>query len=156
MAWPLYFAQNLTLGNPESGVGLCLLWTPQDRVLPELNSADYAVAGNLYSRDGVSYLLRNLLARPTLRTILLCGKDMTGSGAALAALFANGVDAQGRIIGEGTRLHAEIPHEAIELVRRNVTLHDARDVVRAPQVAELLAQLRCAAAPFAPAPLEFP
>jgi thymidylate synthase len=156
MAWPLYFAQNLTLGNPESGVGLCLLWTPQDRVLPALDSADYAIAGNLYSRDGVSYLLRNLLARPTLRTLLLCGKDMTGSGAALAALFANGVDAHGRIIGEGTRLHAEIPCEAIELVRRNVALHDARDVVRPEQIAERLAQLRCAAAPFAPAPLEFP
>ncbi len=156
MAWPRYFAQNLTMGNPESGVGLCLLWTPQDRVLPELNAADYALAGNLYSRDGVSYLLRNVLARPTIRTILLCGKDMTGSGAALAALFSHGVDEQGRIIGEGTRLHAEIPHEAVELVRRNVTLHDARDVVRPAQVAELLAQVRCTAAPFAPTPLEFP
>jgi thymidylate synthase len=156
MAWPLYFAQNLTLSNPESGVGICLLWTPQDRVLPELDGADYAIAGNLYSRDGVSYLLRNLLARPTIRTILLCGKDLTGSGAALAALFANGVDAQGRIIGEGTRLHAEIPPSAIELVRHSVTLHDARDLVRPEQIAERLAHLRCAAEPFAPAPLEFP
>lgn len=156
MSWPRYFAQNLSLGNPEAGLAICLLWTPQDRVVPTLNPNDYALVGNLYSRDGISYLLRNLLAHPTIRTILLCGKDLTGSGAALVALFNAGLDAQGRIVGEGTRLHAELPAAAVDLVRRKVQLHDARDTVRPEQIAALVAQLRCAATPFAPAPQEFP
>ena len=114
MSWPVYFAQSLALGSPESGVGLCLLWTPQERVLPALDPAGYAVAGNLYSRDGVSFMVRNLLARPTITDIMLCGKDMTGSGAALAALLGAGLDERGRIAGErfiriGGWLHAPSP-----------------------------------------------
>lgn len=149
MAWPLYFAQSLRLGSPESGVGLCLLWTPQERVLALLDPASYAVAGNLYSRDGVSFLVRNLLARPTLTELLLCGKDMTGSGAALVALLRDGLDDKGRIVGDGTRLHAEIPREAVELLRRNVMLHDHRDTVRPEQIAALLGTLQQSARAWA-------
>ncbi|NTW04207.1 MAG: hypothetical protein HGA19_23575, partial [Oscillochloris sp.] len=156
MTWPPFFAQSLALGSPDSGVGVCLLWTPQDRVLLALNPADYALVGNLYSRDGVSFILRTLLARPTIRTILLCGRDMTGSGAALLALMRDGLDAEGRIVGDGTRLHAEIPHEAIELLRRSVMIYDARDTVRPEQIAALLAQLRRPAESFAAHPLIYP
>jgi thymidylate synthase len=156
MTWPPYFAQSLALGNPAAGVGICLLWTPQDRVLPALDRADYAVVGNLYSRDGVSFLLRTILARPTIRTILLCGKDATGSGTTLAALLRDGLDAEGRVAGDGTRLHPEIPREAVELLRRSVMLYDARDTVRPEAIAALLRDLRRPAEPFAPAPLIFP
>lgn len=156
MAWPLYFAQNLQLGSLESGVGLCLLWTPQERVLPALEPASYALAGNLYSRDGVSFLVRNLLAHPTITDLLLCGKDLTGSGAALVALLRDGVDAEGRIVGDGTRLHAEIPRAALELLRRSVTLHDHRDIARPEPIAALLRELQRPALPWAEAPLIFP
>ncbi|NTU78554.1 MAG: hypothetical protein HGA45_03985 [Chloroflexales bacterium] len=156
MSWPLYFAQSLSLGSPESGVGLCLLWTPRDRVLPALDPGSYAVAGNLYSRDGVSFIVRNLLARPTITDLVLCGKDMTGSGAALAALLRDGLDEHGRIVGDGTRLHPEIPPEAIELLRRGVALHDHRDTLRPAQIAAILGGLRRPAAPWAEAPLIFP
>ncbi|GAB4445649.1 MAG: hypothetical protein OHK0015_48170 [Chloroflexi bacterium OHK40] len=156
MSWPRYFAQSLSLGNPASGVGLCLLWTPRERVLPALDPESYAVAGNLYSRDGISFLVRNLLARPTLTDLLLCGKDLTGSGAALVALLHNGIDQDGRIVGEGTRLHPEIPREAVELLRHNVTLHDHRDTVRPEAVAALLRELRRPARAWAEAPMIFP
>ncbi len=156
MIWPPYFAQSLALGSPESGVGICLLWTPQDRVLPALDPADYAIVGNLYSRDGVSFLLRTILARPRIRTILLCGKDATGSGATLVSLLRDGLDAEGRVAGDGTRLHPEIPREAVDLLRRSVTLYDARDTVRPDAIAALLRDLRRPAEPFAIAPLIFP
>lgn len=160
MSWPIYFAQNLTIGNPAASIGLCLLWTPQERVVPALSPATYALAGNLYSREGISFLLRNVLARPTLRTILLCGRDMTGSGAALLALAAHGIDSEHRIVGEGTRLHPDIAPAAIELFRRSVRIVDARDVIRPAAIAERLAALLPAAphhaAPFAPEPLIFP
>jgi thymidylate synthase len=155
MSWPVYFAQSLALGSPASGVGLCLLWTPQERVLPALDRASYALAGNLYSRDGVSFLVRNLLARPTITDLVLCGKDLTGGGAALVALLRDGLDAQGRICGDGTRLHPEIPREAVELLRRAVTLHDHRDTARPEQIAALLRGISRPARPWAEAPMLF-
>jgi thymidylate synthase len=155
MDWPLYFAPSLALGKPGAGLAVCLLWTPQERVLPTLDPAHYAVVGNLYSRDGVSFLVRNLLARPSLRALLLCGKDLTGSGVALVALLRDGLDAEGRIIGEGTRLHPEIDHAALELLRRSITLHDHRDVARPERVAALVAAYACPARAWADAPLIF-
>ena len=156
MSWPLYFAQSLSLGSPASGVGLCLLWTPQDRVLPALDPASYAVAGNLYSRDGLSFLVRNLLAQPTITALVLCGRDLTGSGAALVALFRDGLDAAGCIVGDGAHLHADIPPAAIALLRQHVTLHDYRDTVRPEALGPLLAALHRPAAPWATAPMLFP
>lgn len=156
MSWPVYFAQSLALGSPASGVGLCLLWTPQERVLPALDPGGYALAGNLYSRDGVSFLVRNLLAKPTITDLVLCGKDLTGGGAALVALLRHGLDAEGRIVGDGTRLHPEIPREAVELLRRAVTLHDHRDTARPEQIAALLHGLCRPARAWAEQPMLFP
>ncbi|RRR67831.1 MAG: hypothetical protein EI684_18370 [Candidatus Viridilinea halotolerans] len=156
MKWPLYFAPNLTLGNPASGLAICLLWTPQERVLPALDATGYALVGNLYSRDGVSFLVRNLLAQPQITDLLLCGKDLTGSGAALVALLHDGVDATGCIQGEGTRLHPEISLEALALLRRSVRLHDYRGIARGADLAALVANHGCAARPWARAPLIFP
>ena len=155
MTWPLYFPQSLHLGSPKSGLAICLLWTPAERGLADLCPEDYALAGNLYSRDGVSFLLRNVLAQPTIRTILLCGKDLTGSGAALVALMEAGLDDDHRIVGEGTRLHPEISRGAVELFRRSVRLVDARDNVRPEAVAALARDLRQSAEPFAE-PQHFP
>lgn len=156
MTWPVYFAPSLALGSPASGVGLCLLWTPQERVLPALDRDDFMCAGNLYSRDGVSFLVRNLLAHPTITDLVVCGKDLTGSGAALVALLRDGLDAEGRIVGDGTRLHPELPREAVELMRRAVTLHDHRGVARPEQIAAVVRALRRPARPWAEGGLLFP
>ncbi|NJL34061.1 MAG: hypothetical protein HC893_09600 [Chloroflexaceae bacterium] len=123
---------------------------------PPCRPNGYAVAGNLYSREGIRYLVRNVLARPTLRTIVLCGRDMTGSGAALLALMEHGIDTDHRIIGDGTRLHTEIPADAIALFRHSVRLIDARDRIRPEAVAALLPTIEPIHEPFAPAPLIFP
>ncbi|PDW04989.1 thymidylate synthase [Candidatus Viridilinea mediisalina] len=156
MTWPIYFASNLTLGNAASGLALCLLWTPQERVVPALDPMSYALVGNLYSRDGVSFLVRNLLAQPWITDLLLCGKDLTGSGGALVAFLRDGLDEHGRIKGDGTRLHPEISTTALELLRRSVRLHDYRGRTRGSDVAVLVAQHRCAARAWATAPLIFP
>lgn len=156
MNWPRYFAANLTTGNPHASTAICLLWTPRERVVAALPSDQYAVVGNLYSREGISFLIRNVLAQPRIRTLLLCGRDLTGSGAALVALMHHGTDEEQRIVGEGTRLHAELPHAAIEQFRRGVRLIDARDTIKPEAVAALLADIPQHREPFLPAPLVFP
>jgi thymidylate synthase len=156
VSWPLYFAQNLSLGTPGSSVGLCLLWTPQERVVEALPRSAYAVAGNLYSREGISYLVRNVLACPTIRTLVVCGRDLTSSGAALIALMQHGINSQHTIINDTARLHAEIPAAAIEQFRRGVRVVDARDTIRPADVAALLAKVPHNEEPVMSQPLVFP
>ena len=40
----------------------------------------YSVIGNLYTTYGLNYLIRNVLANPRIRYIILPGPDLTGSG----------------------------------------------------------------------------
>ena len=53
---------------------------------------------------GVERVIRNVLANPHIRTLVLCGADTQQAvghlpGQSLASLFASGVDDQGRIVG---------------------------------------------------------
>jgi thymidylate synthase len=151
-----YFAANLTFGDPCASTAVCLLWTPQERVVAALPRHAYVVVGNLYSREGISFLVRNVLAYPRIRTLVLCGRDMTGSGAALVALMRDGVDDAGRIVGDGTRLHPELPLAAINALRDGVHLIDARDTIKPEAIAALLTAQPHNPQPFLPEPLHFP
>ncbi len=88
----LYFRDNLTFGDPVHPAAICSLWMKQARLADFLSPDSYSVLGNLYSKDGINYLLRNVLAQPTLRAIILCGPDLTQSGAALANLMRDGIE----------------------------------------------------------------
>lgn len=161
--WPLYFADSLTLGRTDSPVAICCLWLRQDGLARRLGDTPYAVLGNLYSRHGINYLLRNLLARPSLRYLLLYGVDLTGSGQALRQLFERGLDSHHRIRGDGTQIQRELPPEAIELVRQGIRLIDLRHPTdparRSLPVSDLLAAiagLEQPVPPFAAAPQVFP
>ncbi len=37
--WPLYFKDCHTMGNPESGVGICTLWTKQESVRTHIDGS---------------------------------------------------------------------------------------------------------------------
>lgn len=123
MDWPLYFADSVTLGDPDSSLAICTLWTPRDKAVAQVT--DYAIAGQLYSGEGLSYLVRNLLAKPTIRHLLLVGRDMTTSGVALTDWWFS---------GDGM-LHGELSLPAIDLLRRSVRVYDHRGVIRAEDVA---------------------
>jgi tetrahydromethanopterin S-methyltransferase subunit A len=69
-----------------------------------------AIVGTLHTENlGIEHLIRNILANPHLRFLVLCGADtqqIVGHlpGQSLASLFANGMDERGRIRGaEGKR-----------------------------------------------------
>jgi thymidylate synthase len=99
------------------------------------------VVGNLYSRDGVNAILRNVLANPVIRYIVLCGKPVTDSGAALKALLDSGVDSNWRVIGNGAQVDREIPEEAIERFRRNVEVVDLQGLTAPDEVRKAMAAL---------------
>src|ERR671933_1909390 len=86
----------VTLGNPASPVGLCTLWTRQERILRSVPPDLYAVCGNLYSLWGINLLVRSVLARPTIRYLVVCGIDFADSGRALVALVEEGTTPERR------------------------------------------------------------
>jgi len=81
-SWPKYFSKKLWVGNPKSNIGIITLWTPKERILSQLDPQDFAIGGQLYSKAGISFLIRNVFANPRIRYLILCGKDQAGAGEA--------------------------------------------------------------------------
>jgi thymidylate synthase len=149
-----YTYQSLAVGDPTNCIGICTLWTPREKVARQLDPREYGRIGNLYSRDGINHIVRNVLADPVVRYIIVCGVDLTGSGEAFLKFARAGIDEDYRIIGDVGRIDRSLPREAIELFRRSVMLIDQRgpiDIARLRATLHRLPQLP----PFGP-PQVFP
>ncbi len=125
--WPILYGQLLRLGNPQSSVGICTLWTERDKAREHLDPTSYCAIGNLYRAAGISPMIRNIFANPRLRYIVLWGRDLSGSGDALVRFMQAGVDAEHRIAGGPGRIEKEIDRESLELFRRAVRVIDLRN-----------------------------
>ncbi len=124
--WPLFFNKSLIVGDAKSAVGICTLWSKKEFFADKLPKDKYYLIGNLYTADGISYLIKNILANPTINHLIVCGQDFFKSGEALINFFKNGVDSERKIIGSNAHVHSNIPLEAVEIVRKNVNLIDLR------------------------------
>ncbi len=148
--WPIYYAENLVVGDDSSSVGVATLWTPKELFEKKLTAGTYRIIGQLYSNDGINPLLRNVLASPTIRTIILCGQDRIGSADALSCLVENGINHKGEVIGkEEARVEQEIPREAVERFRKNVRLIDKRGVMNPAEIQPLIDSCAQDATPWA-------
>ncbi len=87
-----------------------------------------AIVGSLHTENlGIEHIVRNVLANPNVRFLVLCGEDTRQAighlpGQSLVALCENGVDAEGRIVGaRGKRpVLKNVPRDEIEAFRRQV------------------------------------
>jgi thymidylate synthase len=126
--WPIYFKNNLYVGDVESAVGVATLWTKKELIGEHLDKTKYNLVGQLYSKKGINYILRNILANPHTRCIVVCGSDLSGSGQALINLVEKGIDEEHCVIGvSDAHIEKEIPTEAIEAFRKNVKIIDLRE-----------------------------
>lgn len=128
----LLYNEQLRFGT-RSDIGICTQWqNPEDWKI--FNKDSFGIIGPLYSAAGVVPMMRNVLQKPELRTIVLCGgRSFNGSGDALAALLKQGIDETGNIVGFdlfGQRVPIEryIPREAVELFREQISLIDWREL----------------------------
>jgi tetrahydromethanopterin S-methyltransferase subunit A len=87
-------------------VAVCTLNSPElVAVLAQRAPEELAIVGTLHTENlGIEHLIRNVLANPYLRFLVLCGADTQQAighlpGQSLASLFANGMDERGRILG---------------------------------------------------------
>jgi len=111
MVWPLCFSHNLSLGREDSNVAVCTLWTEKEQLLNQIPKDYYAVLGNLYSKKGIEYLIRNTLANPNLRYLVIFGQDMANSGAVLMD-FISGADIETSI----ERKHLDVFRQQVKVI----------------------------------------
>jgi hypothetical protein len=108
-AWPVQ-PGGWVIGDPSASVAVCTLsdagLAGKSAVLPGV-----AIAGRLYTANlGIERIIGNVTANPSIRFLLLCGRDspLFRPGDALLALAANGTDEQRRIRGTAGYLGAEL------------------------------------------------
>ena len=124
--WPLHFKECLIEGDAESNIAVCCLWSKKEDIKKMLPVKKISVLGNLYTVGGISYMIKNILANPRIRYLIVCGEDLNGVSEVLFKLWENGVDNTHRIIDTRHHIHEDIPLEALEELRRNVKLVDMR------------------------------
>jgi hypothetical protein len=147
------YPDEVTLGDPTSPVGLCTLWSRQERILRAVPRELYAACGNLYSLWGINVLIRSVLARPTLRYLVLCGIDYAGTGAALLALAEQGPGPDGALTGTDARLDPDLDAATVARFRQQITLVDLRGCTDGARVAERIRELVGSVGPTPPFPM---
>ena len=88
-----------------------------------------SIVGTLNTENlGIERLVRNILANPHLRFVVICGEDTTQAvghlpGQSLVSLFESGIDDRGRIRGaKGKRpVLKNVTHDQIDAFRRQVS-----------------------------------
>ncbi len=152
--WPLLYEKILRVGDPDHFVGIATLWSERDLIRDVLDPKAYNVIGNLYSAAGINHVIRNVMANPSIRYIVMWGMDMSASGNAFLKFMESGLDENRQIIGARGEIEKEIPIEAVELFRKSITLIDMRRKTK-EEVAEFVKTLK-PLPPFAEQPQVFP
>ena len=99
-AWPV-IAGTYQVGDPEAPVAVCAL-TSEHLIAPLARLPGVAIVGKVYTANlGIARIVANVTANPSIRFLLLCGKDspLFRPGQSLVALAEAGLDAQRQIIG---------------------------------------------------------
>lgn len=127
--WPQEFKEKLHIGNVKSPVGIATLWTHTETVYRDLDPESYAIVGNYYDRrNAFEPFVRNCLANPNIRYVILVGNDKAQSREVLVNFFKDGIEGS-VVAGTDCKVPLGIPVEDLELLRENVTLIDIVDEI---------------------------
>ncbi|MBL7147571.1 MAG: hypothetical protein ISS82_01985 [Nanoarchaeota archaeon] len=128
--WPVVVKDRIAYfnENKKSNVTICFLWTERTDILPYLEKENLALAANLYSHQkGIEPLLRNCLANPYIRYIIILGNKQDCKGCdALKNFFKYGLNEKRGIIGfeDETYIDKNIPFDVINLMRNSIKIYD--------------------------------
>jgi tetrahydromethanopterin S-methyltransferase subunit A len=123
-----------------------------------------AIVGTMRTENlGIDRLIRNVLANPNIRFLVLCGEDtrqLIGHlpGQSMESLFANGVDEKQRIVGaKGKRPFLKnVTPEHIEAFKEQVRLVSMIGELDATRIARAIVERHAQGLPaFAPAVTDF-
>jgi tetrahydromethanopterin S-methyltransferase subunit A len=150
--WPVA-SGTYAVGDPTATIAICCL-TSDDLMRPLARLPGVAIAGRVQTPNlGIEKIVWNVTANPSIRFLLLCGKESAifHPGQALESLFQNGVSESRRIVAAMGHLPvlSHVSLARIEAFRRQVELINRigeTDLTRlAAEVRDLAAR---AVAPF--------
>ncbi len=132
------------------------------RRLAERAPEGLSIVGTMQTENlGIERVIRNVLANPHVRHLVLCGEDTRQAighlpGQTIASLAAGGVDASGRIVGaRGKRpVLQNVTGDEIEAFRRQVEITSLIGVTDETALVEAIAT--AAARPVSPLPAPAP
>jgi len=139
--WPVAVRDRIAFSSDIDGlnkanVAVTFLWTIRDDILPKLEKENIALASNFYTPSGLVGMVRNILANPHIRYIILVGNEYSSksenkkndltSANALRAFFENGINEKRQVPGFESSVYFDknIPTETIKKVIGNVELID--------------------------------
>ena len=122
--------EEVFVGNDESTIAVCTLSSME--LLEEISNSDLmqkiAISGRLFSENkGIDELIRNIIKNPNLRTLIVCGKEVSGhkTGHALVSLYKYGIDDNGRIVNSHSpNPFLTVSKKDIEKFQKQITLVD--------------------------------
>ncbi len=119
-----------------------------------------ALVGTMHTENlGIERIVKNVLANPEIRFLILCGEDTRQAighlpGQSLASLFANGVDERGRIVGaKGKR--PVLKNLSADEVRAFLSQVELLSMIGETDVRRIAAEVQ-ACAERSPGPVEMP
>lgn len=123
--WPIYYKDRLHIANLKANIVIVTLWSPMQTILPKLDQNKFCIGGQLYSKRGINFIIRNILANPIIDTIIVCGSNLSGSAESLINFIEKGIDENNNVIGvEKSPIDIEISKESIEVLRKNIKVID--------------------------------
>ncbi len=142
--WPIYFPQMLHIVNKENNVGIVTLWAKKEIYIEKIDSSLYNTIGQLYSREeGLSALIRNLLANKNITHLVMVGVDLNHCSDALRCFFEFGVNEKNEVNNcpYYSKVDEEISKAAIEILRNNVKFHDLTKIKDYAKINEYIKKL---------------
>lgn len=121
----------------KANIGLVTCWSDPEVILHQSSEIlnHVSILSTLYSREGVSIIIRNLALNPQIRYLLiwtnspLSQTEIGKSGLdLLKKLFTDGINSDGTVMGTNTKLHPEIAPEIIQKIISNVEFIDLSDL----------------------------
>lgn len=142
MSYPIFYKEQLTIGNLNSNVGIITLWTPRQTFTSRLDPNSFAICGQLYSKRGINYIIRNILANPIIDTLIICGANRSESAESLKNFIDLGIDENHNVKScEKSPVDKEITKEYLELFRKNIKYIDLTGELRAGEIQKKLDEI---------------
>ena len=117
--WPRYY-QNQLIVNDGMGVAVVCGWTKKELLwnnLSEEARKKVSVVGQLYSKEGINYIIRNIFLNKNIRHIVITGSDLSQSLDEFQAFLDS---------GNTKFLHSEIPAEKVKEFQEYFSKHYSR------------------------------
>lgn len=112
MSWPKFYANQILVPSFEGFIGIISGWTKKEHIeelITAENKIKVGAIGQLYSKEGINYVIRNLFLNPRLYKLIITGNDLSGS----IKFFQDFLNEN-----KGLQfLHQEIPAEKIQAFR---------------------------------------